>query len=276
MNNTLRTSKLFAVLGNPITHSLSPTIHNYALKKLGLQSFYTRFCLPQNISAKELRLFVLSSDLCGVNITLPFKEISYEAVDSALGIANQICAINTIVRKDEKLVGYNTDAEGFYHAIKHYNPKHVLLLGAGGSARSIALILSKHNIRLTIANRSKEKLSYFRQFGDTMSFNEICKNTQYDIIVNATSASIQGMLPMKEDYLIPLLQQCKLAYDLMYQNDDTIFCKLAKKYTNALDGKAMLIYQGALALLYFNEMEFSDTEFINIANIMAESLSINL
>ena len=96
MNNTLRTSKLFAVLGNPITHSLSPTIHNYALKKLGLQSFYTRFCLPQNISAKELRLFVLSSDLCGVNITLPFKEISYEAVDSALGVANQICAINTI------------------------------------------------------------------------------------------------------------------------------------------------------------------------------------
>ena len=180
------------------------------------------------------------------------------------------------MRKDEKLVGYNTDAEGFYHAIKHYNPKHVLLLGAGGSARSIALILSKHNIRLTIANRSKEKLSYFRQFGDTMSFNEICKNTQYDIIVNATSASIQGMLPMKEDYLIPLLQQCKLAYDLMYQNDDTIFCKLAKKYTNALDGKAMLIYQGALALLYFNEMEFSDTEFINIANIMAESLGIIL
>lgn len=277
MKNTLKTSKLFAVLGNPIKHSLSPTIHNYALKKLRLESFYTRFCLPQDISADDLRSFILSSDLSGVNITLPFKERSYQAVDRVEGIANQIGAINTIVRKEQKLVGYNTDAEGFYHAIKNYNPKHILLLGTGGSARSIALILSKHNIELTIANRSIEKLSYFKQFGNTMDLNELCKHTQkYDIIVNATSASINGVLPMAKECLIPLLQQCKLAYDLMYQHNDTTFCTLAKKYTNALDGKAMLIYQGALALLYFHEMEFNDIEFIKIANLMAESLGITL
>lgn len=279
MKNTFETTKLFAVLGNPITHSLSPTIHNYAFKKLGLESFYTRFCLPQDIVANDLRSFVLSSDLSGVNITLPFKERSYQAVDSIEGIANQIGAINTIVRRDQKLIGYNTDAEGFYHAIKHYEPKHILLLGAGGSARSIALILSQHNMCLTIANRSVDKLTYFKQFGDTMSFDELCRhaNTQkYDIIVNATSASINGLLPIPKDFLIPLFKNCKLAYDLMYQHDDTAFCALAKQYTNALDGKAMLIYQGAIALLYFHDIEFSDRKFMDIANFMAESLSIIL
>lgn len=270
-------SKLLAVIGNPIKHSLSPLIHNYALQKLGLNSFYTRFFLPQYISSSDLASFILSSDLSGVNVTLPFKEICFKSLDSIQGIANEIGAVNTIVRKDEKLIGYNTDAEGFYFAIKSHNPKHVLLLGAGGSAKSIATILYKNNINLTIANRSIEKLAYFNQFGETLSFTDLKDKTDnYDIIINATSASVNGMLPMQEEYLISLLQKSSLAYDLMYQYGDTPFCALAKRYTQARDGKAMLIYQGALALMYFHDMEMQDEKFTHIANIMAEALNINL
>ncbi len=269
--------KLFAVLGNPIKHSLSPLIHNYALQKLGLHSFYTRFFLPQDISSKDLRTFILSSDLSGVNITLPFKERCIESLDNIEGIANKIGAVNTIVCKNQKLNGYNTDAEGFYHSIKHYQPKHILLLGAGGSARSIAMVLAQHSIAITTANRSKEKLQYFAQFGETMSFDMLnTHNKQYDIIINATSASINGVLPMPKDVLTPLLQKSMLAYDLMYQQGDTPFCGLAKQYTHTLDGKAMLIYQGALALLYFHNIAFSDMQFMQVAKLMAESLHITL
>lgn len=276
MQNTQQL-KLLAVIGNPIKHSLSPLIHNYASQKLGLNSFYTRFCLPQDIDSSDLADFILSSDLAGVNVTLPFKETCFRALDSIQGIANEICAVNTIVRKDDKLIGYNTDAEGFYHAIKSHNPKHVLLFGAGGSARSIATILFRNNINLTIANRSTEKLAYFSQFGETLSFADLGGKTEcYDIIVNATSASVKGVLPMQEEILIPLLQQSRLAYDLMYQAGDTPFCALAKQYTQALDGKAMLVYQGALALMYFHDMEIQDMQFKHIAKIMAEALKVSL
>ncbi|TLE11977.1 shikimate dehydrogenase [Helicobacter bilis] len=276
MQNTQQL-KLLAVIGNPIKHSLSPLMHNYALQKLGLNSFYTRFCLPQDIDSSDLADFILSSDLAGVNVTLPFKETCFRALDSIQGIANEICAVNTIVRKDNKLIGYNTDAEGFYYAIKSHNPKHVLLLGAGGSARSIATILSKNHIKLTIANRSTEKLAYFSQFGEALSFADLGGKTEcYDIIVNATSASVKGVLPMQEEILIPLLQQSKLAYDLMYQANDTPFCALAKRYTQALDGKAMLVYQGALALMYFHDMEIQDMQFMYIAKLMAEALKVSL
>ncbi|MCI5787426.1 MAG: shikimate dehydrogenase [Helicobacter trogontum] len=269
--------RLLAVIGNPIKHSLSPLIHNYALQKLGFNSFYTRFCLPQDITPSDLASFILSSDLSGINVTLPFKETCFKMLDNIQGIANDIGAINTIVHKNGKLVGYNTDAEGFYCAIKNHNPKHVLLLGAGGSARSIATILNKNNINLTIANRSTEKLAYFSQFGETLGFMDLKDRVQnYDIIVNATSASVNGMLPMQKELLISLLQQSKLAYDLMYQDGNTPFCALARHYTQALDGKAMLIYQGTLALMYFHDMEIQDTQFTHITKLMAEALNINL
>ncbi len=278
--NISKQTKLLAVIGNPIKHSLSPVMQNHAIQSLHLNSLYTRFMLPKNINKDDLKDFITHSSLSGVNITLPFKEIAFEIVDKADGIANAIRAINTIVKKDSKLIGYNTDTDGFYNSIKQYNPKHILLLGAGGSAKSIATILYHNNIKISIANRSIEKLRFFENFGETMDLVELSKkkNIQYDIIVNATSASVNNELPLKEEVLKSLFRHCNIAYDLMYLQDSlTPFCEIAKQENiKFFDGKAMLVYQGALALLHFHDMDITDNMFMEVSNIMAESLHVKL
>ncbi len=272
--------KLLAVVGNPIKHSLSPIIHNYVLRKFDFNSIYTHFMLPKDISVNDFKNFIYYSDLSGVNITLPFKEIAFNAVDEINGIANDIQAINTIVKKDSKLIGYNTDADGFYKSIQHYKAKHILILGAGGSAKSIAMILKHNNIQISIANRSIDRLKFFESFGETMTFNELIKTKKcyYDIIVNATSTSINNELPLQKEILINLFDNCKLAYDLMYmQNNLTPFCRLAsEKNIKFIDGKVMLVYQAALALLYFHEMKITDESLFKISNMMASALNIKL
>ena len=139
--------KHFLVIGNPIAHSLSPKIHNHAIRFYNLDAFYSRILLPQDIHSEFLREFIFSSNINGINITLPFKEIAYKAIDILESTAEKIGAINTIVNKDSKLYGYNTDAEGFYmsikDSIKDLGVKNALILGAGGSAKAIAVILDK-------------------------------------------------------------------------------------------------------------------------------------
>lgn len=275
---TPQTFKLFAVIGHPIKHSLSPLIHNYAIQKLKLNAFYTRFPLPSDINANDLRNFLIDSHLHGINITLPFKEKAYEICDEVETIAKNIGAINTIVKKSGKLYGYNTDAEGFWRCIQHLTPKHILILGAGGSARSIATILSHHNIAITIANRSSEKLQFFRTMAKTLSFIELSQTTNmaYDIIINTTSAGIDGKsLPLSKEILSNLLHHTNLAFDIMYHKDSlTPFCNLAQQCNvKSLDGKAMLVYQAAIAFLYFHELGGNSPLLSSIIEYMNEIIA---
>ncbi|WP_147289985.1 shikimate dehydrogenase [Helicobacter didelphidarum] len=320
--------RLFGVIGNPITHSLSPKIHNYAIKNLTKYlkqydfyvsyekqynqiankhthtqynelydntysefplnpiAFYTHFALPLSLDSQGLRDFLLQSDLDGINITLPFKEIAYEAATEVRGIAKEIQAVNTLVREGENLIGYNTDAEGFYLCIESYKPKKVLLLGAGGSAKSIAIILSHYKIPFCVANRSVEKLDFFQRYAETKSFATLIdevrnsqnnnKNNvpQYDVIVNATSAGITHNLPLPKDILRVLLGQSTLAFDLMYQQDGlTTFCTFAKDCNKKfLDGKNMLVYQAAIAFQYFHRLDFH-TDSLQVCNDFHDKIS---
>lgn len=270
----MKNLKLFAVIGNPIKHSLSPLIHNHAIAYYNLESYYTRLLLPVDIDAEFLREFVFSSNLCGLNITLPFKEIAINALDSIDTLAQKIGAINTLVKKDSKLYGYNTDAFGFYSCIESLKPKNVLILGAGGSAKSIANILSYNNINFTLANRSKEKLKFFESFCDTCTFSNLDSKKSFDIIVNATSSSTQGVLPLDSKKLESLFENAKLAFDLMYLKDGlTPFCALAKsKNINFLDGKNMLVFQAAFSFIYFHNLNIK--EIPNIINVMNKSLGL--
>lgn len=285
--------RLFAVLGNPISHSLSPLIHNYAFNALmdskmhkytqriqDLQTFYTRFCLPLGLDSNALRDFLFQSDLLGVNITVPFKEIAFECVNDVVGIAKDIKAVNTIIKRDSKLIGYNTDAEGFFACIESYQPKNVLILGAGGSAKSAAIMLDYHKIPFCVANRSMEKLAFFEKFAKTTSLETLTnealgKSIEYDIIINATSSSINKELPMPIDALMNLLSHCKLAFDFMYSKHElTEFCKVANECkVRFLDGKNMLVYQAAIAFMYFHfESEINPSE----RNILFEEIVANM
>lgn len=236
----------FAVVGNPIHHSLSPLLHNYAFEVLGINAFYGRYCLDK---AKDFR-FLETLGLRGANITIPFKEVAFRACDEVFGIAKKIEAVNTIVFCDNKILGYNTDAMGFYECITSFKFKNALILGAGGSARALACILQEKNIPATILNRSSERLQSFEGF-ETCTFASFKPKKAYELIINATPSGLENSLPMQKEQLIEILNQAQLAFDLVYGRQ-TPFLQLAKSLKILTkDGKDMLVYQAILAFEIF-------------------------
>lgn len=239
----------FAVIGNPITHSLSPLLHNSAFKTLGIKGYYGRYCLDTHENFSTLT----SLKLKGANVTIPYKETAFLHCDEVFGIAKQIQAVNTLVFKDNKLFGYNTDALGFYQCIEKFQFKNALILGAGGSAKAVACILKDKGITTTILNRSKERLESFIALGFQCStYDNFFKQESYDIIINTTpSGLIQNSLPLEESKLKALLEDSKLAFDLVY-GIQTPFLSLAKNlHIPTQDGKMMLINQAILAFEIF-------------------------
>lgn len=244
--------EMFAVFGSPIYHSKSPLLHNYVLYKLGIDAVYTRYLLE---SSKNFRDLFFSLSLSGANITLPYKEDIANICDEIRGIAQKIGAVNTIVRENDKIIGYNTDAIGFHKNIEDRNIKNALIIGAGGSTRAIAMILREHNINVIITNRSKEKLAFFNdRYFETHTNENILlklKNKEFDIIINATSSSINNELPLEEEVLKSLFKNTKIAYDLMY-GKKCKFLELAKESgLESIDGSQMLLYQAISALSLF-------------------------
>lgn len=242
--------RFFAVYGNPIAHSLSPLLHNATYAHLGVSAYYGRILLTDGESLKES---FLSHQLSGANITIPFKEYAYDLCDEVCGIAKEIGACNTWVRVDDTIKGYNTDAEGFYECIKDYGVKSALIIGAGGSAKAVALILKAHNIATTLLNRSKTKLEFFTQRGfNCFLSDEFSVEGSYDLVINTTSAGLNdNLLPCSEEILRDIFSQASYAFDLIY-GKVTPFLSLAKDYhLTCSDGRDMLIYQAALAFKLF-------------------------
>ncbi|MDD6054983.1 MAG: shikimate dehydrogenase [Helicobacter sp.] len=241
----------FAVIGNPISHSLSPILHNHAFKTLKIPAFYGRFQLSKEASFYSLR----SLHLKGANITVPFKETAFNSCDETFGIAQKIKTVNTIIFKDSKILGYNTDAQGFFDCLD-FTPKDALIIGAGGSAKAVAHILKENNINTKIINRSKDRLKDFSEFS-TATFSEFDNlRESYDLVINTTPAGlVDSTLPLESSILEPLLKEAKLAFDLIY-GKNTPFLNLAKSLnTPFMDGKQMLINQAILAFLIFTESQ---------------------
>lgn len=243
----------FAVIGNPIHHSLSPILHNSAFKALNICGFYGRYLLESHQAFLNLK----NLHLKGANITVPYKETALKLCDEVFGIAREIGAVNTLVFKDEKILGYNTDALGFYQCIEAFHFNNALIIGAGGSAKAVACILREKGISVTIINRSKERLEDFAQAGfQTATFKSFIPQEKYAIIINTTPAGLtSNSLPLDCAVLTPLLSSAKLAFDLVY-GTETPFLKLAKSLNiPQSDGKQMLINQAILAFEIFMESQ---------------------
>lgn len=251
--------KLYAVFGNPISHSLSPFLHNFTFQQLGIDARYTRILLQ---NGTDLRRAIFEHNLSGANITLPFKESAFLACDKVQGIAQKIGAVNTIVREGGKLIGHNTDAEGFYESLldsAKSKIKNALIIGAGGSAHAIAFALKAQNIQTKIINRSSQNLAFFAESSfDCALISDFCKDfkggfkaQKFDCVINATSSSIKGELPLDSAILGEIFGGAKIAVDLMY-GKKCPFLELAKKRrTCALDGSKMLLYQAIKASYLF-------------------------
>lgn len=241
---------IYAIFGNPVDHSISPRLHNIAFYDLNIDAVYTRVCL--NDGSKLIETFK-SLNLCGANITVPHKEIALLQCDELDKIAKAIGSVNTIIKRSNKIIGYNTDAPGFLLSIKSFeNLKKVLIIGAGGTAKAISYILKTKNIQVDIVNRSKEKLAKFSDF-NCFTWDDF-KISKYDLVINTTSAGLkEDILPVPKELLEPTIKQSRYAYDVIY-NKQTPFLNLCKKNEiTHKDGLDMLLYQAVLAFNIFND-----------------------
>ena len=138
--------KKFLVIGNPIEHSLSPKLHNYWIKQNNLNAIYDKKQLNEN-DIEKIIIEVKKEKINGINVTVPFKKFVIPFLDELTPLANQTQSVNTIFKKDNKVIGDNTDIGGFEYGLKHINynvkNKKVFILGAGGVAPSIILALQK-------------------------------------------------------------------------------------------------------------------------------------
>ncbi len=247
--------KLFTIFGDPVSHSISPLLHNIAIKNLNLNACYTRYHL---LNGQKIIESFKNLNLSGANVTVPHKEIAYKGCDEIRGVAKSIKAVNTLVREKDKIIGYNTDAPGFYESIKSFKKiKNSLILGAGGTAKAIAFILREHSIEATILNRSQNRLDFFKNNGfNSFDWNNF-KIENYDLIINTTPAGLKDSnLPFNETALNTLMKNSNYAFDAVY-GKITPFLKLAQE--NSLifkDGSDMLLYQAVLAFNLFYKNRF--------------------
>ncbi|KYJ85524.1 shikimate dehydrogenase [Sulfurovum riftiae] len=251
--------QLFAIFGDPISHSKSPLMHNLAFKGLGYAGCYNRYRLVEGEKLKET-FFGLK--LKGINITVPHKEHAYNACDVLDSFAQKVGAVNTIVEKEGKLYGYNTDAPGFLKAISEFREvKTVLFLGAGGTAQSTSVILRDEGYEVTVLNRSEGRLKRFKQEGfETATFETFGPGT-YDLVINMTSAGLEDEnLPAPKEILEKVIPTAKACIDVIY-GKETPFLKLAKSYKKPVkDGSDMLLYQGIIAFEHFTGHRYTFDE----------------
>ena len=252
--------QLFTIFGNPVSHSKSPLMHNLAFQGLGYNGVYTRYRLEDGSQLRE-KFFELG--ISGANITVPHKEFAFKACDELDEFAQKVGSVNTIVNRDGKLYGYNTDAPGFLKAISEFKEiKTVLFLGAGGTAQSTSIVLRDAGYKVTLLNRSPKRLERYKKEGfKTFTFEDFEMNEHFDLVVNMTSAGLEDdSLPCPIEILEEVVLSSKACVDVIY-GKETPFLKFAKNYNKPTkDGSDMLLYQGIIAFEYFTNHQYSFDE----------------
>ncbi|KON33946.1 MAG: hypothetical protein AC479_02695 [miscellaneous Crenarchaeota group-6 archaeon AD8-1] len=252
-------TKIYGVIGDPIEHSLSPTIQNSAFQYFNLDFIFLAF----NVKNEELKNFIKctrSFGIQGLNVTMPHKENVIRYLDEIDDNARFLNSVNTIVNNKGRLFGYTTDGIGAVCALKENNvdlaSSKVVLLGAGGAGRAIALSLADKVANLVILNRDLEKAKrlYIKLkqkfnrniFGGSLSEDSIKKHLENsDVLINATNV---GMKPNQTESIIDssMLSSNLTVMDIVYNPIETKLLVDAKRIgANIINGIEMLIYQGA-------------------------------
>lgn len=238
-------TRLFCVLGSPVSHSKSPIVHNQAFADLHMDAVYLAFS-PTDIqkAVDAVRQF----NIQGVSVTLPFKQRVMDYLDWIDAEARAIGAVNTIVNREGRLYGYNTDSQAAIGPLTPFGiaDKTVLVIGAGGAARAVAFGIHKQNGRVIITNRSEQKgRALARAYGSRFVPMDEIRHLRPDIIINTTS---MGMDPDTD--LLPCPAQCltagSLVMDVVYTPLETrLICLAREKECRVVDGLAMFVAQAA-------------------------------
>lgn len=252
--------KKYAVIGNPIEHSISPKLHNSAFNALNINSEYSKYLLELSADANMLRKTFFELNLSGANITVPFKEIAFSASDEIDDFAQKIGSVNTLLLRDDKIHAFNTDAPGFLMAISDFKDiENALIIGAGGTARALSVALRESGANVDILNRSSLRADAFKNHD--FYTHETFKPKKYDIVVNTTPAGLTfDGLPCDEEILRKIFISAKYAFDVVYGRP-TRFLELANEYEiKCKDGLLMLLYQAVLAFDIFTDHQHDKDE----------------
>ncbi len=257
-------TKKAAVLGYPISHSLSPKLHGYWIKQYGLDASYEAIEVkPENVKETFNRL--KDEGYVGWNVTVPHKEEALKLVDEADDIAKAIGAVNMVMVKEGKLIGYNTDAFGFLQNVmistnKPFNQgapfagEKALVIGAGGAARAVISAIKSAGInQIYITNRTQEKAEkLIENFRDKDAFKIIPWEEKdaalegVDFLINTTSLGMQNQPPLAIN--LDKLPKTAIVNDIVYKPLETELLKAARKRGNiVVDGIGMLIWQAVPA-----------------------------
>ena len=256
--------KKFGIIGNPISHSLSPVMHNYWFKKYKIDAYYDLLPIKKN-EIKTIMDKIKQKELAGVNVTLPYKKSVIPFLSKTINDANETHSVNTIMLdENEELIGENTDVFGFQAAyLKFFSNNEnrgmkALILGAGGVAPSIILALLKSNIsNISISNRTYEKSLFlkkkFKEINLIKWENYSKELNKFDILINATSL---GLVP-NENLKLDLnnLKKHMIFIDTIYNPKQTQLIKQFKSQNiKTFNGLNMLIYQGQKSFYLWNKI----------------------
>jgi shikimate dehydrogenase len=245
----------YGVIGHPVAHSWSPFIHGMFARQTGEQVVYRLHdVLPQDFRAYVLDFF--SRGGRGLNVTVPHKVAAADLANTLTPRAERAAAVNTLaVQRDNRVLGDNTDGAGLVHDLRdnlslNLAGRRILIVGAGGATRGVvAPLLVLRPAELVVANRTAERAHAFAaDFKDLGAVRgcgfEDLGDAPYDVVINATSASLAGEVPA-----IPpnILKSESLCYDMAYSKGDTPFLKWAKENgcARAVQGWGMLVEQAA-------------------------------
>ena len=242
--------KKYFVIGNPIEHSLSPKLHNYWIKKNNIDAVYDKKQL--NESDIERVISEIKNDkIHGINVTVPFKKSVIPFLDQLTPLVKEVQSVNTIFKKDNKVVGDNTDIGGFEKSLKYINydikNKNVFILGAGGVVPSIILALKRLGAaKIILSNRTKEKTDDLKKKYTDLEIIDWGETPNFNMIINATSLGLKNDDQIRLNYAD--IGTNKLFYDIIYNPSKTKFLSEAKQFGNQIEnGKMMFIYQAQLA-----------------------------
>ena len=250
--------KKYLVVGNPIEHSLSPKLHNHWLKQNKINAEYNKKKIKEN-EIESIINKIRDKNISGINVTVPFKKTVIPFLDTLSEEANISQSVNTVCKKGDKIIGYNTDILGFELGIKKtkYNVtgKKVFILGAGGVVPSIIIALKKMNVsKILLTNRTKKKAEDLKKIFNEIEIVDWGITPNFDMVINATSIGLKNEDGINLDY--SYIGHNKFFYDIIYNPRETIFLKRAKLFGNLTEnGKMMFIYQAFLSFNIWHKIE---------------------
>lgn len=261
-------TKIVGLIGYPVSHSVSPQMHNAAFKALGLNFCY----LPLSVEPVDLKKAIegiRALNIVGVNVTIPHKETIIPLLDEVTKLPRLMGAVNMILNQEGKLIGYNTDGGGFVESLKldaKVNPKgkKVVVLGAGGASKAVSIMLAETRIKSIvitdiIIEKAENLVEYINSHFEIEATVSPLGSKAFQSSINECEILINtspvGMHP-KED-ASPLPEKVKIpsgiqVCDLIYNPPETKFLKSAKESgAKTLNGIGMLVRQGALSFSIF-------------------------